>query len=196
MEPRYRAVHARAHKFAATLAMWYAKEGEWAADCGAGAGHLGRELEGKGLAVCSLDPTAGGSTVKAGWEALPLRRGSVAVVTACASLQYAADPGAAVRAAAEALRPGGALIVLLSPVHASSEGAREGEATARARTGNPSYRHFDKAEVESHFRSAGLSFKLIPFRLPGTVGITRRLKARSGVEQAEFPTLLGVKGGV
>jgi SAM-dependent methyltransferase len=185
------AVHAAAHARAAEMAARWVQPGEWALDCGAGDLSLAAALQGVGLRTLSIDPAGGGGLVRAGWEALPVRAGAVALVTACASLQYAPDPRRAIESAANALRPGGVLLVMLAPVHRTPEGARKGQKTAQTRTGNPSYRHFSIEELRALFLDAGLSFEEHPFRLPGAIGAKRRLKAAIGVEQATFPTLLG-----
>jgi SAM-dependent methyltransferase len=187
-------VHAAAHALAAEMAGQWVQPGEWALDCGAGDLSLARALEGVGLRTLSIDPRGEPGMVRAGWEALPVRAGAVALVTACASLQYATDPRRAIASAAQTLRPGGALLVLLSPVHRTPKGASDGQKTARLRTGNPSYLHFSIEELRGYFGEAGLSFEVCPYRLPAGIGAKRRLKAAFGVEQATFPTLVGRKG--
>ncbi len=189
----YPEVHAVSHRLTASLLLERVRPGEWVLDVGAGDRDLASRLESRGLRVIAVDPLPSKGLVGAAWENLPVRSGSLAGVVACASLQYAVDPGSAVLAAAEALRPGGRVVVAMSPVHASELGARGGQATARQRTGNPDYRHFSQHGVEKMFERAGLAVTTRPFKLPGAVGLKRRAKVALGVNLASFPTFIGDK---
>lgn len=193
MAKGYPKVHARAHEEAAALVGALARPGDWVLDCGAGDLSMSRVLAARGVRVLAIDPHPAPGILRASWEGLPVRNGSLAAITACASLHYASDLVSALPAAARALRSGGRLIAALSPVHRTAEGAHKGELTARRRFNDPSYRHLSLREVEDAFRVAGLDLEVRPFLLGGWLGLLRRVKSALGVEQAEFPILIGTK---
>jgi SAM-dependent methyltransferase len=193
MSVMYPKVHERAHAVVADIVGLSERKGEWVLDCGAGDRHLSRLIEAHGLRVVAVDPRGGSGVVKAGWERLPFRDGSLSAVTACASFHYAESPRAALLEASRALKPGGQIVVALSPIHQGDAGARRGEQTARERTGNPRYRHLSLPEVKRDFRDAGLDLEIRRFRVGGFIGLVRAAKSAAGVDLAEFPMLVGRK---
>lgn len=193
MSVMYPEVHRVSHRLTAALVAERSGKGEWVLDMGSGDGDLARLLRERQLRPVAADPSPAPGGLGATWEHLPFRPESLAAATACASLHYAADPAAALARCAECLRPGGRVVVALSPVHPTDRGARSGERTARRRTGNPDYKHFSRGQVQAMFQGAGLLLTERPFRIPGPVGTKRRIKGALGVDLAQFPTLVGDK---
>ncbi len=112
----------------------------------------------------------------------PLAPGTFAAVVCNASLHYAADLQAAVSRLAQALRPGGALLLVDSPI------AGHGSAEDR-----PGSRVLGRGEVEAALRAAGLTPAWYPVRR-GPLWWRHRLKTwLLGRQGFEFPIVVGHK---
>lgn len=176
----------RSQSFAALtacLARWGPAPGNGpAADVGAGIGWLSYRLSQLGYRVLALDasldadfglgaaerlylPQVRMGLAQGGLEHPPLREGALSLIVLNASLHYAADLEGALARNACALRPGGRLVILDSPV---SRRPRPG-------TGRGD-RHLGRRELQEALQSAGLSARWIGVRR-GRAWALHQLKA-------------------
>ncbi len=188
-------------------------------DLGCGNGWLSHQLAIHGHDVYAvdvvLDDTVGlgaaGAYVRMGppfrrvWadlERLPVQSSSVDVVACNASLHYARDIHASLRNIARVLRPGGFLVILNSPVHASPSSAVRAQADFRARLRSlgashevvSSYHHFVRSELVSDVFAAVGPVEEIPFNSGLRFRSSRRLKGIAlQMELASFPILIATR---
>jgi SAM-dependent methyltransferase len=154
-----------------------------AADVGAGIGWLSYRLAQLGyhiLAVdASLDPDFGLGAAErlylphvsielaqGGLEHPPLRAGALGLIVLNASLHYVADLEGALSRHARALRPGGRLAILDTPISRQPQpGTGRGD------------RHLSRRELEAALQAAGLSVRWVEVRRGRAWGL-HQLKAR------------------
>lgn len=110
----------------------------------------------------------------------PLAAGAFAAIICNASLHYTDDLGATIARLARALRPGGALFVVDSPI---ADAGRAGD--------RPGSRVLSRAEVDAALRDAGLALAWHPVRR-GRLWWQHRLKTRLLRRPGfEFPLVVG-----
>jgi len=174
------------------------------ADLGAGDGGLAAAAARERYQAVALDaalpPEGPYLRAAASFTALPFGDGALRVAAYSASLHYADDLVLALKEARRALRPDGALIVGLTPVHLTARGAAGAAETTRheiralASEGplSESYRHLTLEELEGALGSAGFVFEVRPSGLSAGFLAVRAVKSRiAGTEFARFPLVVG-----
>ncbi|MGQ0797646.1 MAG: methyltransferase domain-containing protein, partial [Methanobacteriota archaeon] len=134
----------------------------------------------------------------------PFRGGSMDLVICNASFHYAPDPDAVVDQADRVLRPGGAFVILNSPVHEDPRSAARAERDFRKHLlglgADPDmvagYSHLVRKELEDRLRRRFPSVHELPFD-PGLLfRWTRTIKGLVlRMELASFPILVATKAG-
>jgi SAM-dependent methyltransferase len=167
-----------------------------AADLGAGIGWLSYRLAQLGHRVLTVEasddpdwglgaaeryylPQVSFLPVQGDLEHPPLLPGTVSLIVFNASLHYASDLDSTVRRAAEALLPGGRLVVLDTPI------ARQ----SRPGTGRGD-RHFDRKELNQALTQAGLRPRWIPVRRGRRWWLHQAKALLKGDERFDFPLVL------
>ena len=174
------------------------------ADLGAGEGDLAREAARLGYRALAIDLAAppartGVERARGTLEALPLPSSCAQVVAMSASLHYARDPVRALQEARRVVTADGVLLVALTPVNETAEGAElAAEHTRRAirvagGTGPlaTGYRHLVAAQFRAAFDQSGFSLTERP-RVLGIAWEARRRiqRALTRYEFARFPLLI------
>jgi SAM-dependent methyltransferase len=190
-----------------TLVDWLGREGAVpetgaVADLGAGTGWLAHRLARAGYRAVAVEASADADfglgaavvyrsrsdgrllPVQGNLEFPPLRRAALSLVLFNASLHYARDLDRTLARAAAALRPGGWLAVLDSPV------ARH----PRPGTGRGD-RHLGREELEGALRGAGLRPRWIAVRRGSRWWVHRVKAAARGDAGFGFPVVVGEKRG-
>lgn len=173
------------------------------ADIGAGGGGLAAMAARANYQAAAIDAAVPppGPYVRAcaSMTALPFADGSLRVAAYCASLHYASDVDAALREAARALDPAGALVLALTPLHRTGIAAESAAETTRshmraaASEGDlaESYRHLLEADLVASLVRAGFAPEAHPSGFSATFRALRAAKERlAGEEFARFPILV------
>jgi SAM-dependent methyltransferase len=185
-----------------------------ACDVGAGSGSLAALLAAAGWSTYALDVDAAalGQAKRAGegpfpvaglLEAPPFQPGSLDLAVLCSSLQYASDAEAALGRWARCLRPGGRMLLALTPLHRGEAGARRGQEHARAlmhRSGSTqwlarTYRHFTLPGLMAALGEAGLRPEVLRSPLSPAFLAWRAAKRAVLGDIARFPIVVGHREG-
>lgn len=191
------------------------------ADLGAGTGWLSHHLASRSWVVFAVDALTDSSVglaaasafllegpyferVCAELERLPFSDSALDLVVCNASLHYAASLKDTLSEIGRALRAGGSLVVMNSPVHPDEPSARRAESSFRAHlrrlgateTTTLNYHHFVSGELRTALRSAIGDVIEVPFD-PGVLFRWKRgLKGRAlRMHLASFPILVATKTG-
>ena len=167
---------------------------------GAGLASLAAHARYQAVAIdAGMPPEGPYLRAAASFDALPLRDGALRVAAFVASLHYATDVTTALREVRRVVGEDGLLVVALTPVHASEEGAADASATTaggiRDAVGenalSPVYRHLVREQLHDSLVLAGFAVEERPSGLGSIFQATRRLKAAvTRSEFADFPLLL------
>lgn len=173
------------------------------ADIGAGGGGLAAmaaHARYRAIAIdATLPPEGPYLRAAADFESVPLAPASVRVAALVASLHYADDITRVLRRVREVLHPDGLLVIALTPVHGTADGAKGAAATTqgeiREAAGDAplasAYRHLTRAELAGALQAAGFASEERGSGLSPWYSAARTLKERaSGDEFASFPLLL------
>lgn len=178
------------------------------ADLGAGNGGLAALAAHAGYDAIALDAAMPekGPYVRAGadFEALPLEDGSLRVAAFVAALHYSQDLRAALGEARRVLDDQGVMVVALTPIHFTPEGAASAADTTRreirAATGDrglaAAYHHLTRPELVEALEAAGFLVEERPSGLGMGERAARQARALlAGDAMARFPLLVCSPGG-